>query len=278
VSALSVSIPPQWSALKPDAARQAPAAVALVHVAALIDQSGAGAKAFLAAVPAWLVERNAAISVFFARAQIRSGDFLGAEATLGHALTLDPVSGIAQRELGLLLWRRGATAEAAEAFAAALALQTRLRFITMHRTDIPLLIAQPSANVEIYLYAGIFYVYRRERDAFGARAVAGELFDIQRTMSFRFAYALLRFPMMRRLFIEMWRNSSIFRGEQAPAGPRKWSAIVASGARLRTATRTLLRGIARILFARPILLRAATITQALQISTGLESARSSDGT
>jgi tetratricopeptide (TPR) repeat protein len=271
-------MPPEWAALKPDGAHQTPAAVALVHLAALMDQSGAGAKSFLAAVPAWLVEQIAAVSVFFARAQIRSGDFIQAETTLRHALKLDPVSGVAQRELGLLLRRRGATSEAAETFAASLALQTRLRFVAANRVDIPLLIAQPSANVEIYLYGGVFYIYRRERDAFGARAVAGELFDIRRTLPFQFAYALLRFPMMRRLFIEMWRHSSALRDEQTPAPPGKWGPALLSGARLRPAMRMLLRGIARMLFARPILLRASTITQALQISVGLESVQRSERT
>lgn len=272
-SSPSFSIPPEWSALKPEGARQMQAAIAIVHVAALLDQSGASAESFLTAVPAWLVDRNAALGVFLARAQIRGREFTQAEATLRLALELNPVSGVAQRQLGLLLWRRGATIEASNAFSASLALQTTLQFDATTQAKIPLLVAQPSASVDIYLYDGMFYVYRRERDTFGVRVIAGELFDIRHTAALRFARALLRYRMLRWLFIGTGRHASASPVKHTLVPLRKWGPVRALAPSLRAAVGALLRGTARVLFARPILLRTATITQALRFSTGLDSVR-----
>jgi len=240
------------------------AADALVSLVLLLDQKGTRAELLRAVLPTWLINQSAVACLLLGRALLRSGDYRQATALLLQGVTMDPTFSDLRRELGLALRHQHRINDAVLHLEMALTLRRKIELNGRSTVpNYPVLVAQLDSHVDIYFYKQSFYIMRREPDSVGARAIAGELFDVRRNASYEFARSLARFPLVWWLMVDMWTRRVAREGGAAPskgARPRsRWKSIV------RNWLRTALQLLALRLFARPIKRRAATIMEALEI-------------
>jgi hypothetical protein len=257
----------RWRSMGSEACASPAAAEVLMADALLLDVRKAPAAQLREALPPWLLRQSPGSALLLARAIRREGHAEEAIAMLQGTLRQNDAIGAAHGELGVLLRARGRTNEAATAFESSLATRRRIAFDGRWSTRLPVLVAQPRDAIDIIMYENRFYVLPRDPDCVGARAIAGELFEIRRNRWYRVARRAVRLPLSGRL-IALAR--AVLGSGAVPSGNTaayRLPRIVAVGARLaRAVLRRTARKTATALFARPIAQRADTLMEAIVLA------------
>ncbi len=237
----------------------------MLQVALRLDQRGAPTADLETALPEWLLNTHAHACLLLARALLRDGRATEAEALLRKALVLNDAFGAAQRELGLLLRAQDRLEDASAALESALATRRRIAFDGRIDSRDPVLVAQPNDAVEIFYYAGTFYVVPRDASLAGARAIAGELYAVRRNASYRVVRELVHLPLLRSLY-RLRHGKGKGKGEDEARRARLPGFLRPLARAARHGVRSGLRRAALALFAEPIEHRAATLIEAIELA------------
>jgi tetratricopeptide (TPR) repeat protein len=211
---------------------------AQLKIALRLDQLGADPGEIEAALPAELINRNAIACLLLARAFERVGRPDQALTHWLEAVSLDPTSGAVRKGLGLALRRQGQMEDATFHLEEAMELRTDIRLDSQLHPNVPVLVARPGAQFDIYLYQHRFYLMRRLPDSIGARPISGELYAIHKSTVFKVLRWLVRLPLLRPILLAMIRpflpppiaapvdpNAPV---PLAAPAPPKWRVVVGS--------------------------------------------------
>jgi len=227
----------------------------LLRRAMRLDQWCASPEALQAALPHALLHGNAVACLMLARAMLRAGRHDEALGFLLEGAAINPRIGAVRQELGLALMREGRISEAAGHLEASLDLYSGLRF-DHPSLEVPVAVFSAGNSVEIHMYRGRFYVYKRDADFVRALPFDGVLFEIRRNALYRLVRRVVRLLMLRPLMLKVIsrvvaaRQAAISgdasQDPAAPATARFWRRLPSF------IWRALARKLALHMFARPI--------------------------
>ena len=241
----------------------------LLFTALLLDVRRAEAGTLKEVLPEWLLATSPLACALLGRAHAREQRPDEAADLMIQALALDKAFGQAHLDLGRIWRDEGRLSQAAAEFNAWIVMRRRIAFDGRADTTDPVVVAQPNPDTDIVFYANRFYIVGRHLDSVGARVIAGELFEIRDNSAFRLARRISRVPALKELLRSVWRGSQRLRNANAARtvqGTHSTSLMLRVRRKLLSLARRFIQRAALNLFAEPIVRRADTLAEAINLA------------